>query len=558
MVVGSAAYFTLATPRPSFGLYVLGVTYNPLVPVAAALVAAPLAKFITKEPRSLRFMESVMAGIMQYFVWLALFVALTFVIGGFASTKTTAATVSTPAAVTGLIVIGILSYVGTFYLYPALYKFMRRRPPPRPAKTAKPEPAKPTSKSIVDRMDEASARELAGKGLDILTTTFDDVRSLYLHIPFCERKCEYCDFTSVAGATGSVAYMDALRTEVRRLGERLGRLTLDTVFIGGGTPSLVEPELIADLVATVRSTFSVAGGAEVTMEANPSSITSARARVWKAAGVNRVSIGVQSLEADALRFLGRVHDAGRAIEAIAEVRGAGFTSINCDLIYAVPGVGDVRWQRTLERVVAAGPTHVSCYELTVEPGTPLHTRVRRGLVRPVESARSMRQHRIAVDLLEHAGYDQYEVSNFALPGEECRHNLVYWHNGYYAAAGVGAHGHLPAAAAAAIGLDVDPGAVSVRHWHGRGIAAYGRAIRAGELSLAGSETVGPEMREEERVMLGLRLREGVSVGPSSLDEARSLEGLELVAIEGDRVRATARGEAVLNQVTLRLVGDRAA
>jgi oxygen-independent coproporphyrinogen-3 oxidase len=381
---------------------------------------------------------------------------------------------------------------------------------------------------------------------------------LYLHIPFCERKCEYCDFTSVAGATGSVAYMEALSAEVRRLGERLGGLTLDTVFIGGGTPSLVEPDLLADLVATVRSTFSVAGGAEVTMEANPSSITAARARVWKAAGVNRISIGVQSLEADALRFLGRVHDADRAIDAIAEVREAGFTSINCDLIYAVPGIGAIRWERTLERVVAAGPTHVSCYELTVEPGTPLHTRVRRGLVRPVAGARSMRQHRIAVDLLAHAAYDQYEVSNFALPGEECRHNLVYWHNGYYAAAGVGAHGHLPAAAAAAIGLDVEPGAVSVRHWHGRGIAAYGRAIRAGELPVAGSEPVGPEMREEERVMLGLRLREGVSVGPSSLDEARSLEGLGLVAIDGDRVRATARGEAVLNQVTLRLVGDRAA
>jgi hypothetical protein len=163
IAVGSAAYFTLATPRPSFGLYVLGVSYNPLVPVAASLVAAPLAKFITKEPRSLRFMESVMAGIMQYFVWLALFVALTFLIGGFASTKSTAATVSTPAAVGGLIVIGILSYVGTFYLYPALYKFMRRRPPPRPVKTPKPEPAKPTSKSIVDKMDEASARDSQAK-----------------------------------------------------------------------------------------------------------------------------------------------------------------------------------------------------------------------------------------------------------------------------------------------------------------------------------------------------------------------------------------------------------
>jgi oxygen-independent coproporphyrinogen-3 oxidase len=386
----------------------------------------------------------------------------------------------------------------------------------------------------------------------------DDVRSLYLHIPFCERKCEYCDFTSVAGATGSEAYMDALCVEVRRLGERLGRLSLDTVFIGGGTPSLVEPELLAALLATVRSTFSVAFDAEVTMEANPSSVTAARARVWRSAGVNRVSLGVQSLVADALRFLGRVHDADRALAAVAEVREAGFTSINCDLIYAVPGLGDTRWRRTLERVVAAGPTHISCYELTVEPGTPLHTRVRRGLVRPVEGVRSMRQHRLAVDLLEGAGYGQYEVSNFALPGEECRHNLVYWHNGYYAAAGVGAHGHLPAAAAASIGLDVEAGAVSVRHWHGRGIAAYGRAIRAGDLPIAGSEPVGPGMREQERVMLGLRLREGVRIGAASLDEARSLEGLGLIAIDDDRVRATSRGEAVLNQVTLRLVGDRAA
>jgi oxygen-independent coproporphyrinogen III oxidase len=391
-----------------------------------------------------------------------------------------------------------------------------------------------------------------------VSAAFGEVRSLYLHIPFCERKCEYCDFTSVAGATGSEQYMNALCAEVRRLGERLGTLTLDTVFIGGGTPSLVEPALLAGLVDTVRATSSIAAGAEVTMEANPSSITTSRAQVWKESGVNRISIGVQSLEADALRFLGRVHDADRAIAAVAEVREAGFTSINCDLIYAVPGLGDARWRRTLERVVAAGPTHISCYELTVEPGTPLHTSVRRGLVTPVDGARSMRQHRSAVAFLEAAGYAQYEVSNFALPGEECRHNLVYWHNGYYAAAGVGAHGHLPAGAAAAIGLEVADGAVSVRHWHGRGIAAYGRSIRAGEIPVAGSEPVGPEMREQERVMLGLRLREGVRLGGISLVEARSLEGLGLVAIDGDRVRATVRGEAVLNQVTLRLVGDQAA
>ena len=391
-----------------------------------------------------------------------------------------------------------------------------------------------------------------------MTVSRDEVRSLYLHIPFCERKCEYCDFTSVAGSTGSAAYMAALATEVRVLGERMGRLTLDTVFIGGGTPSLVDPALLADLVATVRSTFTVGVDAEVTMEANPSSTSTERARVWRDAGVNRVSIGVQSLEADALRFLGRVHDADRALAAVSEVREAGFDSINCDLIYAIPGLGDTRWRRTLARVVAAAPTHISCYELTVEPGTPLHTRVRRGLVTPVDGGRSLRQHHIAVELLEGAGYAQYEVSNFALPGAASRHNLVYWRNGYYAAAGVGAHGHLPGAAAARLGLEVEPGAVSVRYWHGRGIAAYGRALRTGTLGVTGSEMVRPGMREQERVMLGLRLREGVSIDATRVGEARSLEELGLVVVDGDRVRTTARGEAVLNQVTLRLVGDLAA
>jgi hypothetical protein len=165
IVVGSAAYFTLpdtrTSPRPVFGLYVLGVSYNPLVPVAAALVAAPLAKLITKESRSLRFMESAMAGILQYFVWLALFVALTYLIGGFNSSKTAAATVSTPTAIGGLIVIDLLSFVATFYLFPWLYKFMRRRPPPRtpPARKQKPEEARQRSTSIVDKMDEASARD---------------------------------------------------------------------------------------------------------------------------------------------------------------------------------------------------------------------------------------------------------------------------------------------------------------------------------------------------------------------------------------------------------------
>jgi hypothetical protein len=165
IVVGSLAFFTLADPKPFFGLYVLGVSYNPLVPVAGSLVAAPLAKLITKESRPLRFMESVMVGIIQYFVWLALFVALTYAIGGFASSKSSASTIATPAAIIGLIVIDILSFVATFYVYPPLYKFMRRRPPPRTpqARKPKPEDAKQGPKSIVDKLDEASARDSQAK-----------------------------------------------------------------------------------------------------------------------------------------------------------------------------------------------------------------------------------------------------------------------------------------------------------------------------------------------------------------------------------------------------------
>ena len=220
-----------------------------------------------------------------------------------------------------------------------------------------------------------------------------------------------------------------------------------------------------------------------------------------------------------------MHDAARALEAVAEVRAAGCVSVNCDLIYAVPGLGDTRWRRTLERVIGSAPTHLSCYELTVEPGTPLHTRVQRGLVTPVDGARSIRQHRITVEVLEGSGYAQYEVSNFALPGGECRHNLVYWRNGHYLAAGVGAHGHVPARTAAALGLDPAPDAVSVRYWHGRGIGAYTEGIRAGRLPFTGAEMVGREMREQERLMLGLRLREGVRIDAGRVAEARSLAGL---------------------------------
>ena len=383
----------------------------------------------------------------------------------------------------------------------------------------------------------------------------DAVRSLYVHVPFCERKCEYCDFTSVAGLAGADEYLDALRTEIRLLGERLPGIELDTVFVGGGTPSLVDPEQLSAVLHDVSRSFTIHRDAEITMEANPSSVTEQRAVTWRRAGFNRISLGVQSLEQDVLRFLGRVHDAVRAVDAVAEVRAAGFTSINCDLIYAVPGLGDVRWRRTLQRVIDLEPTHVSCYELTVEPGTPLHVAVARGHVTQVDPGRALRQHRIAVDTLGGAGYRQYEVSNFARQGAESRHNLVYWRNAFYIAAGVGAHGHLPADRARALGLD-GGSAAAVRYWHGRGIRGYVARLREGRLPIDGSESIDRATSEQERLMLGLRLREGVTVqhdiGQRWSATADRLVTEGLLEVDGDRARVTPRGEQVLNQVTLQL------
>ena len=384
-------------------------------------------------------------------------------------------------------------------------------------------------------------------------STSPPVRALYLHIPYCERKCEYCDFVSVAGARGQQEYVAALRAEVRALGAVLQGGELDTVFCGGGTPGLLDLRLMAELMAEVRACFRVSPGAEVTLEVNPSSCSPARAAAWLEAGFNRVSVGVQSTHADILHFLGRVHDADRALAAIREVRAAGFTNVSGDLIYAVPGLDDARWAETLAALLDARPDHVSCYELTVESGTPLHRSVAAGRVRPVDEDAALRQHGIAVDTLERAGLAQYEVSNFARPGRECRHNLVYWRNQPYAAAGVGAHGHLPAALAPAFGLAAPDGALAFRYEHGQSVRAYVESVTLDPVNVHKVEWVNAAMRAEESLMLGLRLGEGVNLpGEQVLDEARALEVAGFLVLDGGRARVTSRGEAVLNQVALRL------
>ena len=381
------------------------------------------------------------------------------------------------------------------------------------------------------------------------------IRSLYVHIPFCERKCEYCDFASVAGMRGHAEYVAALRAELRGLAAAMPGVELDTVFVGGGTPGLLPPAELSAVAAEMRSCFALRPGAELTLEANPSSTTQARAEAWLEAGFNRVSIGVQSLEPDVLRFLGRIHGPGRALEALAAVRRAGFERINADLIYAVPGLDDARWQATLERILELDPGHLSCYELTVEEGTPLHAAVAAGEVVEADPEAALRQHWLAVDAAAAADYRQYEVSNLARPGQECRHNLAYWRNHHYLAAGAGAHGHLPAAAAVAAGiLPAAPTAAStsVRYWHPRDPAAYVAAVAAGTAA-EGAEVVTADDAEAERIMVGLRLADGLELNGPRAAAAADLAGAGLLRWNGARAILTRRGQEVLNQVALRLV-----
>jgi len=390
-------------------------------------------------------------------------------------------------------------------------------------------------------------------------------RALYVHVPFCERLCPYCDFAvHVGGEALHQRYVDAVGRELERLARAARALTagsagppppLSTVFIGGGTPSLLAVPLIRRLLDTVRGAFGIGADAEVTIEANPSGLDGGRAAGWLEAGVTRVSLGVQSLDDDVLRQLGRGHDAAGALRALAALRAAGVRHLSCDLIYAVPGRPAATFERSLERLLALAPEHLSCYELTVEAGTRLHRQVAAGLVRVPAPAAALRQHWWAVDRLEAAGYAHYEVSNFARRGERCRHHLVYWRGGGYWAVGAGAHAHLPVAVAARLGLATGPGALAVRTWNHRSLHRYLQQVEQSGSGVAGLESVDRGRRRLERFLLGLRLSCGLRLrsAPGRARAAPLITG-QLLEARRDRVRLTRRGQELLDAVAVRLAG----
>lgn len=270
---------------------------------------------------------------------------------------------------------------------------------------------------------------------------------LYVHVPFCKSKCYYCDFNSYSGMEHLAgSYFNALKTEMGIVSQALRNCPVRTVFIGGGTPSLVDPGYIRGLLEDCAMCFSIAPDAEITMESNPGTLSFENLRIYRQAGVNRLSIGLQAWQDRLLESLGRIHKRKQFIDNIEAAYEAGFSNINADLIFSLPGQSFEEWAETLEAVTSpfSGKrlTHLSCYSLQIEEGTVFGERYESGTLDQTDDELDRKMYRHAVEFLADRGYGHYEISNFALPGFECRHNLVYWKAEEYAGFGAGAHSYL--------------------------------------------------------------------------------------------------------------------
>lgn len=359
---------------------------------------------------------------------------------------------------------------------------------------------------------------------------------IYIHWPFCLSKCPYCDFNSHAGgAVDHGRWRAALLAELDHFAAETHDLTPTSVFFGGGTPSLMAPETVAALIEAIRRHWPRAADLEITLEANPTSVEAGRFRAFRDAGINRLSLGIQALDDDALRFLGRRHSAAEALSAL-ELARASFERVSFDLIYARPGQGLDSWRAELSRALALAGEHLSLYQLTIEDGTAF---AHRDIALPGDEA-AVALFELTQEMTARAGLPAYEISNHARPGAECRHNLTYWRGGDWLGIGPGAHGRIRGAAVAQIAA---PGS-----W----LAA---AERDGHAT-ATREALDPVSLREERVMMGLRLSAGIDAAlAGALDPAavaRLADG-GFVVHDARGLRVTPSGRLVLNAVLEQLL-----
>ena len=380
-----------------------------------------------------------------------------------------------------------------------------------------------------------------------------DPIALYIHWPFCLAKCPYCDFNShVRERIDQRRFAAALRAELAWEAARLGRRPLASIFFGGGTPSLMDPDTVAQLIADAMHWFEPLPDIEITLEANPTSVEATRLAAFRAAGVNRISLGVQSLDPEALRMLGREHSAAQAVAALELARTL-FPRVSFDLIYARPGHSVAAWQAELRQALSLAADHLSLYQLTIEPGTAFEALHRQGRIVLPDDDTGAALYDATAEAAARFGLLPYEVSNYAAPGAESRHNLAYWRYGEYAGIGPGAHGRVRVG-----------GALLATRRH-RAPEPWAARVEAQQHGTSHEEAVTPRDRAREMLLMGLRLTEGVSEASflartgQALDAAvdggtlsQAVEAEYLVRADGV-LRATAEGRKRLDALLGALV-----
>jgi oxygen-independent coproporphyrinogen-3 oxidase len=369
----------------------------------------------------------------------------------------------------------------------------------------------------------------------------DGSLALYIHWPFCVSKCPYCDFNShVRSQIDQDEWREALLADLAHEARLLPGRTLTSIFFGGGTPSLMEPATVAALIEAARDHWAAAQDIEITLEANPNSVEAARFADLADAGVNRLSLGLQSFDDEALRFLGRAHSADEGLVAL-EIAQNQFPRVSFDLIYALPGDSEARWRETLERALSLGTTHLSLYQLTIEPGTRFASMVARRDFEPLDGEIAATLYELTDALTSQAGMPAYEISNHAAPGAESRHNLTYWRYGDYAGVGPGAHGRR-------LGMR------TVRHKKPENFLS---ALRRNAHGMVEEEPLNAREAADEALVMGLRLSEGIDIEAieqrfqvpvADRERIDRLANSGHLARSGQRIRATAAGRLVLDRM----------
>ena len=367
---------------------------------------------------------------------------------------------------------------------------------------------------------------------------------LYIHIPFCRTKCPYCDFYSVTGVSKIPDFLVALEREMEMAGQAWA--CFDTVYIGGGTPSILSPGQIERVLSGVRKNFSLAPAVEITLEANPADLSLSFLESLKTIGIHRLNLGVQSFDPNALEFLGRRHSVGQAVSALESARQAGFADLGLDLIYGIPGQTMNSWMSTLSRAASFSPEHISCYQLTLERGTPIGKASEEGKFSLPPEGEQLSFFMATSEALEKAGFIHYEVSNFARGTRfASRHNQKYWEHTPYLGLGPGAHSFCG----------------RKRWWNDRSVDRYIAAIEAGEPPPGNAEDLTPEDLRMEAFFLGLRTRRGIDVEAFSREHGydligekgrilKSLEAEGLLFLQEGRLSPTRKGLALADSLAL--------